>query len=264
MLRVIESPPTLTPSVQSSAPVRTVADMRRELADMNANCAAADAAARQAKAIADKADRLLHEAADNVQRLKSNLEAAQRAATERRAKGITEALQAGVEPSATPAPPEADTAPLSAAVAHLRAVEEAALTVEQERDKTAAAAAAAATARHTLVDAILDAEWHMLADERRATAQLAWGQDDLLDGLAALDDKRAGGPRLHQQQWDLVRDIDRRKHEQARDVRLIEMHYWQTFLKERVAAAEKVWLDYRQRLLQDASAPLHDRKGSSQ
>ena len=53
--------------------------MRRELADANTNCAAADCVAKRAKDIADKAEMLRAKAADNVQRLKTNLYAAQRA-----------------------------------------------------------------------------------------------------------------------------------------------------------------------------------------
>lgn len=136
------------------------------------DCEAADAAARQAKAIADKADKLLNEAADNVQRLKISLDAAQRAATAHHADVITRALQAGIEPSAQ-APPEVDMAPLSAAVAHLHAMEKAALVVRQEYDKAAAAASQAAATCHKLVDDILDAEAVVLAAELVAATRCA-------------------------------------------------------------------------------------------
>ena len=72
MLHVVEAH---TPSVQSSAPVQTTVELRRELADANANCEAADAAARQAKATPTRQTSSCSEAADNVQRLKTNLDA---------------------------------------------------------------------------------------------------------------------------------------------------------------------------------------------
>ena len=77
-------------------------DLRRELQDAQASREAADATARQAKGVADKAGRLLREAADNVQRLRASMEAAQRAITAHRAEIIAKALQDGIEPSAMP------------------------------------------------------------------------------------------------------------------------------------------------------------------
>jgi hypothetical protein len=88
-------------------------DLRRELADCIADRNAADARARIAKDIFDKAERARREAADHADRLKAEMDATRRAATERAAKTFLDAMRAG---SPTRAPP-ADSAALTAALA---------------------------------------------------------------------------------------------------------------------------------------------------
>jgi len=70
-------------------------DLRRELADCIADRNAADARARIAKDIFDKAERARREAADHADRLKAEMDATRRAATERAAKTFLDAMRAG-------------------------------------------------------------------------------------------------------------------------------------------------------------------------
>ena len=70
-------------------------DLRRELADAIADRAAADGRARVARDVFDKADAARREAADHVARLRADMDAIRRAATERAAQGFTDALRAG-------------------------------------------------------------------------------------------------------------------------------------------------------------------------
>ncbi len=68
---------------------------RRELQDAQADHAAADGRAKIARDIFERAASAEREAADHVARLKGDLEAVRRAATERAAKTISDALRAG-------------------------------------------------------------------------------------------------------------------------------------------------------------------------
>ena len=70
-------------------------DLRRELQDAQADHAAADGRAKIARDIFERAASAEREAADHVARLKGDLEAVRRAATERAAKTISDALRAG-------------------------------------------------------------------------------------------------------------------------------------------------------------------------
>jgi hypothetical protein len=58
---------------QPTTPAPSAVELRRELANANANCAAADRVAKRAKDIADKAEMLRAEAADSVQRLSRSI-----------------------------------------------------------------------------------------------------------------------------------------------------------------------------------------------
>jgi hypothetical protein len=92
-------------------PRRARSNCAASFADANTNCAAADRVAKRAKDIADKAEMLRAEAAHNVLRLKTNLDAAQRATVADHAKTISDTFRQGRP--AIPAPPEANTAPLA-------------------------------------------------------------------------------------------------------------------------------------------------------
>ncbi len=97
---------TPEPTSLVSHEVPSVRDLRRELADCIADRDAADGRARFAKDVAARAEEAKCEASLIVERLKNGIDAAQRAATKRYAKAISEALRGGspLPPTLLPCP----------------------------------------------------------------------------------------------------------------------------------------------------------------
>ncbi len=222
---------------------------RRELADAIADREAADAVARQAKAIADKADRLLSEASDNVQRLKTNLEAVRRSAVEHRARAIAAALRDGLEPSAMPAP-QADMTALHAAEAHWSATEAAAHVVAHERDKAADAASSAANTVNALIAQIRRNEADALATSAMADLTSYWQKRNRLSGICRVDPNALSEDR----QREIVDSINWQKFLARKNPQLAEMGHWLNYLDDIAATEQRRRLDYEGRLATDATA----------
>ena len=80
-MHIVETHHPVAPQPTVAATAPSAAELRRELAGAIAARNEADGRARAARELADRADRLMREAGD--ERLKTELEAAQRAATHR-------------------------------------------------------------------------------------------------------------------------------------------------------------------------------------
>ena len=232
-----------------------VAELRRELRLAQEVRNAADARAKQTKEAANKADHLLRDASKAVEQLKADLDKAQRDATVRTGRAIAEAVRAGLPIPMIPEP-ETNPAALAASLACYRSYEAAAAELAADHAKAQEAANAAAATVRDLVSRIQDADGRALAAQWVAAATLCWELEDCLTGLALLDEKRPGGPRLHKMQEDLLQQVDRRKHELAKNPHLIEAHRWQEHLDDNRARAERAWTDYGIRLTNDADATL--------
>ena len=116
---------------------------------------------------------MLCEAAEHAQRVKAR--------TGRHSRAILVALRTGSPPPVAETPVAADTAALTAALAHHDAMELA------YREHVAHAAAVAAD---WIIEDILDAEGRELASEVIATQHEHWRKFDLLVGLIRLDESR--------------------------------------------------------------------------
>ena len=236
-------------------------DLRCELGDAIADRNAADGHARAAKDVADRAGAASRVAADAAARVKADRIAAQRAATERHAKAISDAYRAGSEPSTdwcrlrlkrpSYAPPTLTRTLLK----WLRAP------LAQEADKAADAAVRANATVAAIVDEIMLGEARVLADEMVAAIETHWRLLDRLAGLLTLDERRPGGARLREMQVELVNKIDRRKRAIAANPLHAEYHNWQSHLDALAADQVRTWTDYARRLSEDPQARFEE-KGS--
>ena len=130
------------------------------------------------------------DAAEHAQRLKAELDANQQAATQRHSRAILVALRTGSPPPVAETPVAADTAALTAALAHHDAMELAYRELAAEAGEAHNVAHAAAVAADWIIEDILDAEGRELASEVIATQHEHWRKFDLLVGLIRLDESR--------------------------------------------------------------------------
>ena len=140
-------------------------DLRRELADAIADRDAADAKVGAAKHAHDRADRALQDARAAVERLKAGFEATQKAATETRVKAIAEAIRAGKPAPVVPLSPAQDSAPLAEATDQFHALELVTGELSGELALARDSATKAANTVNAIVEAILEGEAHVLAQE---------------------------------------------------------------------------------------------------
>jgi hypothetical protein len=229
-------------------------DLRRDLAAAIEVRDAADARARAASELADRAEAVHQDAVQIVERMKERLDDTQRVATEQHATAILEAFKRGEDLPQAPELPEVDSAALTAARARMAALHIASFSLSTEYDGLAAEAARAAAAVRALVDEIVFGEVHQLAAEAVAAAELHWQLMDKLIGLVMVDEARPEGPRLRAFQDELMPRLDRRRAAIASDPQLIEQHKYAAFLNAMAGEQKRAWLDYGRRLMTDASA----------
>lgn len=127
-----------------------------------------------------------------------------------------------------------------------------------EYDAAALASANAAATVAALVDEIMIGEAHELAAEMVAAIELHWQLLDRLAGLLTIEQRRPGGPRLHDFQKELRQKIDRRKRAIADNPLYVEDHNWQGYLDELAADQVRAWTDYAHRLTNDATARFEE------
>jgi hypothetical protein len=228
--------------------------LRRELHDAIWTRRAADERAAEAAAIAHRAEDAKTEAAMEAERLKAGLDAAQRDATMTHAAALAEAFRHGQPLPSAPALPEGDSEALSLALARLNALHQAASSLASEAKAAQDEAAAATAACHALVGAIVFGEAPALAAEAIAAIELHWRIIDRLRGLVLIDEARPGGPQLRGFQEELLQRIDRRKAIVSQDPRYIEQQNWTGYLSELSDVQKRAWLDYADRLMNDADA----------
>jgi len=227
-------------------------DLRRELADCIANRNAAEGRARIAKDTFDRAEHARCEAADHVARLKADLDAIRRAATERAAKGFTDALRAG-SPLPLISTPASDNAALAAATDRLDALAMAASTLAVEVNRTADAAALAASTVNALATSIMEADARALAANILEAFNEYWRLRDRLAGYTRIEPTR-----LADIGDEIARGLNRQNRLAAKDARFLESYHWMDFLDRIATSSERKWRDYGQRLANDASARFEE------
>jgi hypothetical protein len=231
--------------------------LRTELGDAIQNRKAAHGRARLAAEAKARALTALLGAESEVDKLEAAKKRAADAATERRARGLAEALRAG-SPIPEAIPSEApDMAALAAARAHRDALQLAHAELAAESTKAKEELSAAAANVENFIDAILDGEVRTVAAEMISAIELHWRLYDRLCGLLLIDERRQA-PRLDDLAADVRLKINRRKREAARDPSLIEDRYWREFLSGHDTEHERQWEDYRNRLSADHNARFDD------
>ncbi len=144
-------------------------------------------------------------------------------------------------------------AALTAATAHMHAVEQAAYVVAQERDAAAAAAAEAAAAVVALVADIVEADARALAVEEKGAFENYWRIRDRLSGYARTEPTKLA---------DIGDDIAKGLNRQARLARenplFLESPRWLNHLNQIATESEKAWRNYGQRLANDAAAKFEE------
>jgi hypothetical protein len=229
-------------------------DLRAELSAAIQVRIAAEARDADADAVAGRADVHLAAARAEVARLQAAQQEAERVTTEARARAISEALRAGLEPPAAFLPAMVDSAPLASAMAAYRAIEAAGADLGAEAADARGEAADAAAVCRDIIDRIIVADAEALAREAIAAIELHWRIIDRLRGLVLIDEGRRGGPQLRGFQDRLLEAIDRRKAAISKDRRYIEQHLWSQYLNDLSDAQKAAWLDYARRLMDDPAA----------
>ena len=213
-------------------------DLRRELQDAICDRNAAEARARSARDIFNKADIARREASEHVARLRADMDATSRAEIARVAKRFEEALRAGSDLPATAMVPPIETPALTTATARADALELASRALAQEADKAADAAARAANTVASLVASILEADARALAAEEKAAFEHYWRIRDRLAGYARMETK------LTDISDDIAKGLNRQKRLALKDPLFLESGYWMSFLDRVATGTELEWRDY--------------------
>ncbi len=234
--------------VTAEKPAEKSASLRRELQDAQADASAAEGRARTAREVFEKAEKERIEAEAKLRQRQSELDAIRQAATERAAKGFTDALRAGAPLPLMVAPP-IDNAALIAAQGRHDALQMAAAVLAAERDKTAAAAARAANTVEALVHAIQEHDARALAAEIDAAFNHYWKLRDKLSGYVRINETALSD--LHD---EIAKNLNRQRRLALKDARFYEDHFWRDWLDRIATGSKKQWQEYGQRLTLDAAA----------
>lgn len=248
--------PQPVPQAPLMAPAKTPTDatLRARLKRAIDRQASLDRAAAAKRTVAKEAARLTGEAAAHVEKLRAAQQSRMSEVRAAHAKSISDALRREKPLPPRPSPAPTDIVALDAAVEQFAAFEVSATELDLEAQAAEQEAGKGRAEVEGLVSAILDGEGWTIGREIIALTERTHALMDRLSGLALRDEKRPGGPILHDMQRELLAQIDRRKAAVRRNPLYIEEHNYRNFLADLYAAQEVKWADYAARLAKDADA----------